>query len=167
MNKNDKFYTRISIIDYVATFIRKINEKEGRVFNLRHHAEEMYMLEFLNDPKYTTFKSMRVFDTDFYGWDKQTVNCVPSNLGSGRGYIFYFRCNGCYDQVKYLYEYSTLHSPLCRRCCGIKYNQPTRKARSLSRIFRKPYLSSEDKYTLIKRAGITREDIPDDVMPKK
>jgi len=166
MKKPDNAYTRISITDYVATFIQNMRQKEGRVFDTRHPANVAYMKELLNDPKYTTFKSVRDMSTRFYHWDRQDVDYVTSNLGSGRGAIFYFRCNGCYGRVKYLYEYSPLSSPLCRYCCGIKYKQPTRKGRSLSRIFRKPYLSSDDKYTLIKRAGITREDIPDDITSK-
>jgi hypothetical protein len=153
-------HSRIDITDYIARFIRNIREKEGRVFDLRHPAEVAYMKEFLDDPKYTTFKSMRDFTTGFYHWDKQKVDYVSSNLGSSRGFIFYFRCNGCYRRVKYLYEYSTLYSPLCHYCCGLKYRIPSRKERGLSRILRKPYLSSEDRYMLAKRAGITLDDIP-------
>ncbi len=161
-DKTEVAYPRIDITEYITTFKQKIRDKEGRVFNMNHWGEVMHMVELLNDPQNTTFKSSNKFTTGFYNWNKQKVDCIPSNLGEDRGYIFYFRCNGCYRRVRYLYEFSGLASPLCHRCCGLKYEQPSRKARGISRILRKPYFSSEDRYMLAKRAGITKEDLPID-----
>jgi hypothetical protein len=129
----------------------------GRVYDLRHPGEVRNMVEAMNKPENTTYKSRRDFRDGGYFWNEQRVDFVSSNLK--RGHIFYFRCNGCARRVKYLYEYSMLMSPLCRICCRLRYEQPSRKARYLSRLIRKPYLSSEAKYALIKRAGITIQDV--------
>ncbi len=151
-------FDRKDITDFVRAFVFYMRRTQGRVFDMRHHAQVKYMVELMNDPANTAFKSVRdVFGDGRPYWHEQGVDFVPSNLK--RGFIFYFRCNGCYRRVKYLYEFSTLQSPLCRICCHLHYEQPNRKARELSRLFRRPYLSVEAKYALIKRAGITIEDV--------
>jgi len=156
-------YLRICIGDYVRNFILDIRKKEGRVFNTNHPGEVAYMKELLNTSKYAEHKSTRDFNTGLYFWNEQKVDYVPSNLGSGKGYIFYFICNGCRQRVRYLYEYSTLNSPLCRICCRLGYETPPNRARELIRLLRKwhdPYYSSEVRYMIAKHAGITKEDIP-------
>lgn len=148
---------RFDITEYVHTFVMHMRNTRGRIFDRRRFGEVENMKELMNRPENTTFKSMRDFRDGGYFWDHQDVDFVPSNLK--RGYIFYFLCNGCGRRVKYLYEYSSLESPLCRICCRLSYQQPGRKARTLSRIIRKPSLSREEKFILIKQAGITLEDI--------
>jgi hypothetical protein len=150
---------RKDIVDYVRSFVWHARSTQGRVLNARYRAEAENMRELMNDPKNTTYKSIRDFRNGDYFWHHQKVDFVQSNLG--RGYIFYFRCNGCYRRVKYLYEYSLLESPLCRICCNLNYDykQPNRSMRNISRLLKKPYLSSEGKYMLIKQAGITQEDV--------
>jgi hypothetical protein len=150
-------YPRIYIGDYVRNFRMSIREKEGRIFKANDDSEIEYMKNCLNNPKYTTFKSIRDFQTGIPHWHEQKVDYAPSNLG--RGYIFYFVCNGCNRRVKHLYEYSMLESPVCRICCGLKYQAPTTMARKLSVLLRKPYFTFEDKQMIMRRAGITREDI--------
>jgi hypothetical protein len=152
---------RLSITDYVRKGVMEL-ERKGYRFNLAHPLEAKRLKELLNDPSNTSFKSIRGIE-GFYYWDEQKVDYVRSNLGYEKGPIFYFRCNGCARRVKYLYEYSSCHSPLCRKCCRLGYTYPTKKSRNLSRLLRKPYLSSEDKWALIKWAGITKEDIPENV----
>jgi hypothetical protein len=153
-------YGYFNIKGYVKAVIDDIHEKEGRVFRLNRPEEVKYLMEFLNNPAYTTFKSGRDSRTGKYFWNEQRVDCIPSNLGMGHGFISYFRCNGCNRRVKTLYEYSTLKSPLCRICLDLDYDVPSGKARELSRILRKPYFSISDKRTIIEKMGITREDIP-------
>jgi hypothetical protein len=149
----------LNITDYVRTGIMELKRK-GYCFNFGQHPLEAEKLrELLNDPKNTSFKSMRDME-GFYFWHEQKVDFVHSNLGYSKGPIFYFICNSCHKRVKYLYEYNSCYSPICRKCCRLGYKYPTRKAKDLSRILRKPYLSLEDKHWIIKRAGITREDIP-------
>jgi hypothetical protein len=149
---------RKDITDYVRAFTLHMREK-GHVFDTRHEGNVRYMVELMNKPENTTFKSVRDLQEDRYYWDYQKVDFVRSNLK--RGFIFYFVCNGCGRRVKYLYEYSVMRTPLCRICCRLDYEPPTRKARELSRLIRKPYLSSEAKYALIKKAGITEDDVRD------
>lgn len=155
-------YPRIDISEYVREFLFNV-KKQGGALNANHASGAIHMKELLNNPAYTTFKSIRDFRDGFFYWNEQKVDYVPSNLGRGRGYLFYFICNGCGRRIKYLYECTPLDTPLCRICCCLGYKEPSRKARYLSRLLRKSYLSSEAKYMLIKRAGITREDIPDEI----
>jgi hypothetical protein len=88
------------------------------------------MKELLDKPEYTTFKSMRDIQDGSRYWNEQKVDYTPSNLGSGRGYLFYFICNGCRRRVKYLYDYNFCHPPLCRTCCRIGYKAPTRRTKN-------------------------------------
>ena len=153
---------RIDISEYVREFIVQTRKKEGRLLNANHLVDAMRMKDRLNCPESTVYKSVRDIRTGFFYWNEQGVDYVPSNLGNGRGYLFYFICNGCGHRAKHLYEYSGIHSPLCRKCCHLHYRGPTRKERDLSRWGKKPYLSSEAKYMMAKRFGITKEDIPDE-----
>ena len=150
--------SRKDITEYVRSFVWYMRRSQGRVFDTRHRGNVEYMVELMSNPENTAFKSARDFlgDGQYY-WHEQRVDFVPSNLK--KGFIFYFRCNGCYRRVKYLYEYAVTKSPLCRICCRLPYRQPLRKERQLSRLINRPYLSSEAKYMLIKRAGITVEDV--------
>lgn len=150
---------RKDITDYVRSFVLHVRHGEGRVLKASHRGMAEYMKGLINLPENTTFKSMRDFRDGYYFWHDQKVDFVPSNLGQDRGFIFYFVCNGCGRRAKYLYEYSTIESPLCHVCCRLHYPAPSRRARDISRLLRKPYLSSEAKYMLIRRAGITAEDV--------
>ncbi len=153
---------RRDITDYIRTGLLHLQQK-GYRFNLSHPLEVKRLQELLNDPRNTTFKSAKDVSSGFCYWNEQRVDFIPSNLGKEHGFIFYFLCNSCHRRVKYLYEYNLCYSPLCRTCCRLKYKAPSRKARELSRLIRKPYLSVEAKYMLIKKAGIRKEDIPDDL----
>ncbi len=148
---------RRDITDYVRSFVWH-GRRQGRVLTSRHRAEAEIMKMLMNKPENTTYKSFRDHRDGDYYWHHQEVDFVVSNLG--RGCIFYFVCNGCRRRVKYLYEYSTLQSPLCRVCCRLQYPQPSRSARRLSRLIRQPHRSiAEAKSMLIKKLGITVEDV--------
>ena len=122
---------RKDITDYVRAFVWNMRQARGRVYNIRHRMEVQNMVEDMNKPSNTTFKSMRDFRGGDYFWHEQKVDFVASNLG--RGFIFYFRCNGCGRRVKYLYEYSMLDTPLCRICCRLRYEQPNPQHSNQSR----------------------------------
>lgn len=154
-------FPRINVSDYVRAFRRHIEHTQGRTIRGNHRGEAEHLRELLNIPENTTPKSFRDIQTGEYFWGEQRVEFVPSNLGNGRGQVWYFYCNRCGSRVKHLYEISMLSSPLCRTCCRLSYKQPKRKQRALSRLLNKPYLSSEAKYAIIKHAGITKEDVPD------
>lgn len=117
---------RIDIGDYIRRFFRDQKNKWWTSSSITSFKEAKNLKEFLNDPKNTTFKSMRDLDGLYY-WDDQDVDFVPSNLGEGKGYIFYFICIGCDRRVKYLYEYNMCRAPLCRTCCRLSYRTPLRK----------------------------------------
>jgi hypothetical protein len=156
----------INITDYIRQGIFELKRK-GLCFNFSHPLEAERLKQLLNDPRNTTFKSTRDPADGLYFWHEQNVTFIRSNLGHDKGAIFYFLCNSCHRRVKFLYEYSSCYPPLCRKCCRLGYKYPTRKSQDLSRILRKPYLSSEDKHWIIKRAGITKEDIPEDLKGEK
>jgi len=150
---------RIDISDYVRKHILFIEKNNGWSFNLASVHDVQQVKAILNLPENTSSKSIRSITDGEYYWHKQLVDFIPSNLG--KGYLFYFLCNKCEQRVKYLYQYSYCESPLCRTCCRLKYKAPSRKERSISRILRgRPMFSSEARYTLAMRAGITVDDLP-------
>lgn len=113
---------RIDITDYIQQFLierKKIELFTPKIANLE---QVSYIREELNRAENTTFKSFKDLHGLYY-WNVQKVDFVPSNLGEDRGFLFYFVCNGCERQVKYLYEYSSCESPLCRHCCHLKYRK--------------------------------------------
>lgn len=160
-HKNKGILERIiplNITDYIKQGIFELRRK-GICFNLSNPLEAGRLMDFINDPQNTSFKSGRDPMDGYYYWHEQKVDFVRSNLGNDKGSIFYFICNNCHKRVKYLYEYNSLYPPLCRKCCQLGYKYPNRKLRDLSRVLRKPYLSSEDRHWIIKRTGITKEDL--------
>lgn len=156
---------RFSSTDYVKSFARKIERTEGRTIRGHHLGEALHLQELLHIPENTASKTMLDMQTGEYFWGVQKLALVASNLGRGKGFVWYFICNGCRRRVKYLYEESTMRSPLCRHCCGFRYSQPSRKSRRLSRLLNKAYVSPEDKKTLIRLMGLTREDFSEEVLP--
>jgi hypothetical protein len=113
--------SRINISDYIRNCLAHIFPCADQpvMIKYREQAEEIKVLA--NIPYNTRFKSMRDLQTSQPYWNKQLVDFVPSNLG--KGYLFYFICNGCKRRVKYLYEWTTLDTPLCRTCCRIGYKR--------------------------------------------
>ena len=146
----------IAIKDYLDEFLESFYPNT-RV-RIRHNGEAMVVKEQINMPQNTMFKTPNGFGGQSY-WYEQKVDYVDSNLGSGKGVVFYFICNRCNRKAKYLYRLSYTDEPLCRVCSNLRYGQPNRKPRALSRLFNKPYLSSLDRYTIMKRANITKGDI--------
>jgi hypothetical protein len=150
---------RIVIADYLRAFLDELAQKEGkrREIKLGFQAESIKGL--MNMPKNTAFKSINDIRSGYPIWYEQEVDFVPSNLGKNKGFIFYFICNGCKRRTKYLYFPSMINEPLCRICCRLQYKQPNRRTRALSRLSNKEYLSTEQKYALMKRAEINKGDI--------
>ena len=159
MKRQLKAEDSIDISDYLIQFLRELpSVRNYKKRGIRSTWEANHIKELANDSRNTEFKSTRSVQGDFF-WAEQKVDFVPSNLGEGKGFVFYFLCNSCERRVKYLYYMSMISEPLCRTCCRLGYKQSTRKERSLSRLINRPYLSSEHKYLLMKEIGITREDI--------
>lgn len=150
---------RITIAEYMRAFLDELARKESRrtEINSRFQAERIKGL--MNMPENTAFKSINGIRSDYPYWHEQEVDFVPSNLGKDKGFIFYFICNSCGKRRKDLYFPSMINEPLCRVCCRLQYKQPNRKTRALSRIVNKPYISSDDKYALMKRLEVGEEDI--------
>lgn len=147
---------RIDITDYVQTFLLGFRKKHGNILNMSDSGNVGYVKTLLNSSENRICPYLEKFNGFFY-WNSQKVDFVSSNLH--KGYLFYFVCAYCDRRAKYLYRYRTYDQPSCRSCCKLGYVPPSRKTRSISRLARKPYLSSDDRYWLIQRAGITFEDL--------
>lgn len=147
---------RIDITDYVQTFLLGFRKKHGIALKINHQGEAEYLKKLLSVPENRICSPLET-ENGFFYWNTQKVDFVPSNLK--KGYLFYFVCIYCDQRVKYLYRHRTYNQPSCRTCCKLGYVPPSRKTRSLSRLARKPYFSSEDRYWIAKRVGITEADI--------
>jgi len=143
---------RIYIGDFLHSFYPYLSMPQ-----VRHQAEAEVIKTQVNTPNNPQFRHIEIVDGR-PRWGNQKIDYVKSNLRGDHGAIFYFRCNHCRGRAKYLY-FCYIYEPWCRTCCGLKYPQPSRKKRAISRALNKPYLSTETKYMLMKRAGITKEDI--------
>ena len=127
---------RIDITEYIRGCIQHIYTQNRRgKLTIRTQSEAERLKTLFNDRHNTTFKSMADIRHGRPYWDEQLVDYVPSNIGGG--YIFYFICNDCGRRVKYLYFYSYLYSPLCRKCVRLPYRQATRPERRVSRYMRR------------------------------
>lgn len=128
-HKNKEFLNRLErkdITEYVKTFLLELAELEKKLFiSINKSSEAARIKGLINIPENTTFKSLADIRSGIPYWDRQGIDYVASNLG--RGYIFYFVCNGCGRRAKYLYEYNTTLSPLCRMCCRITYRRKRSK----------------------------------------
>lgn len=151
---------RLDITDYVQTFMLNFKQKKGVLLKINYFDGADYLKQLLNSPENKICSPLESINEFFY-WSPQKVDFIPSNLGKNKGYVFYFICIYCETRVKYLYKYRTYESPMCRTCCKLGYVPPSRRARNISRLIRKPYLSSEAKYLIVKYAGITKKDVPE------
>ncbi len=153
---------KITIAEYLRIFLIELAKKEGQEVEVKSRFQAERIKGLIPDNE--IFRALADFRTGYPYWHKQEVDFVPSNLGKScfgkdRGFIFYFVCNGCGKRRKDLYYPSMVDEPLCRVCCRLQYKQPNRKTRSLSRIVNKPYFSTDDKYTLMKRLEVGKDDI--------
>jgi hypothetical protein len=112
---------RINITDYLRIFLLKLATKEKGSCNLSEKFQAERIKGLLNIANNTAFKSIGEIETGIPYWNEQRVDYVPSNLG--RGFLFYFICNQCGRRVKYLFEYSSIKEPVCRRCCRLSYKK--------------------------------------------
>ncbi len=149
----------IGISDYLRAFLQELYTMESSRTELRTLGEATRIKGLMNIPENTLFKSLKDMRSGQPYWYEQEVDFIPSNLGKNRGFTFYFICNSCQRRVRHLYFLSPFNEPLCRLCGHLHYKQPNRKTRGLSRLINKEYLSTEAKYTLMKRAEINKSDI--------
>lgn len=152
---NIRAIDRIQIEDFLSHFLQMSGPFGVKMRNRGEADVIREQINLQNNPQFWHIKSI---DGHSY-WSNQKVDFVESNLGAERGVIFYFLCNSCNRRTKYLYFLSYTREPLCRICYNLKYNQPNRKTRSLSRILHKPFPSTEDKYKIMKKIDPTKEDI--------
>lgn len=140
---------RIDISGYLRAFLDELSRLEGGRVSVNTDFDAMRITGLMNIPQNTTFKSVADLRTGRPYWEHQEVQCVPSNLGRGKGYIFYFICSRCNERTKYLYIYSELDPPLCRRCCRLPYKKTSyqkrkeslrRRQQALNDPFRGPFV---------------------------
>jgi hypothetical protein len=133
-------YRRVDLADKLIStdalfaFIKEVKakQKNGLVlpedmelkdYRIRTELEAYWVLTTLNTPQ-TQFNSLINLQVDRQYW--QRWDCVPSNLG--RGYLFYFVCDGCERLSRYLYAPAGQIKYLCRRCHKLSY--PTARQRA-------------------------------------
>ncbi|KKR46468.1 MAG: hypothetical protein UT82_C0012G0015 [Parcubacteria group bacterium GW2011_GWB1_40_14] len=153
------------IRNYLHLFLRDLAEKDNSLGKKLHVTDEwdaQRIKEIINIPKNTSFKSFADIRTGQPYWHEQEVTYIPSNLGKKKGFIFFFICNGCEKKVRRLYHRELVDSPVCRECCRLRYKKTNRSQRNVSRLLRRPILSTEAKYTVLeelKKKGVTSEDV--------
>jgi uncharacterized protein YjiS (DUF1127 family) len=158
-DRNIYNWSKISAGDYLLAFLDELSMIENKQVVLNNEAEIMRVIAILEGGANRSFERLRTIHRNFETWYEQKMKFTGSNLR--KGYIPYFVCNGCLRRAKYLYyqPYNSDNSPLCRNCNKLRYQQPKRRVRRLSRLLNRQYLSSEHKYQLIKDTGITAEDV--------
>lgn len=115
---------RIDISDYLRTFLHDLSKLENRPVEVKTELDALRIQGLMNNPKNTRFKSMNDLTSEQPYWKYQEVAYVPSNLGRGHGYLFYFICYSCERKTKYLYFHSYLEPPVCRKCQRLPYKRP-------------------------------------------
>jgi len=129
----ERLIERIDIYDYLRTFLRELSNKEEKQTEIKTELDALRVRDLMNIPANTTFKSLEDIRNEQPYWKHQKVDCIPSNLGRSRGYLFYFICNSCGRRVKFLYFHTYLESPMCRKCYRLPYTKSPYNQRKLSR----------------------------------
>lgn len=117
---------RISSTDFIVGFINEVRFNKGTQLDwledsrIRSEWEANTLLEWINNPdfKKTNNSLLNIQGTHDY---RQQMAYIPSNFGRGKGYIFYFICNGCERRVKYLYMLKNSSIFRCRECNKLRY----------------------------------------------
>ncbi|HCY17652.1 MAG: hypothetical protein UR62_C0001G0021 [Candidatus Nomurabacteria bacterium GW2011_GWF2_35_12] len=123
---------RIDIFDYVRSFVRELEQLENKKIKFNNEFEAFRVKALMNIPEKTKFKSVNDLRGNPY-WHFQEVDYVPSNLGKDRGVLFYFICSRCNRRIKYLYFYTEVEPPLCRKCCQLPYRPASYQERKIAR----------------------------------
>ena len=108
----ERLIERIDIYDYLRTFLRELSNKEEKQTEIKTELDALRVKDLMNVPTNTTFKSLENIRNGQPYWKYQEVDCIPSNLGRSRGYLFYFICNSCERRVKFLY-FHTKQGHIC------------------------------------------------------
>jgi len=114
---------RIDISDYLRLFLHDLSELEGKHVEVINELDALRIKGLMNNPQNTRFKSAADISSDQPYWKYQDVEYVPSNLGKGKGFIFYFICYGCERKTKYLYFHTYTEPPVCRKCQRLPYKR--------------------------------------------
>jgi len=132
----ERLIERINISDYLRTFLYELSDKEHKRTEIKTELDALRVKELMNIPDNTTFKSLSDIRGGQPYWKYQDVDCIPSNLGKSKGYIFYFICHRCERRVKFLYFHTYLEPPMCRKCYRLPYKQANYKERKRRESFR-------------------------------
>lgn len=119
----EEIIDRIDIFDYLRCFLHDLSIIENHPVEVKTDFDALRLKGLMNNPKNTRFKSAVDLTSGQPYWKYQDVEYIPSNLGKGRGFIFYFICYSCEKKAKYLYFTSYLEPPVCRKCCRLPYRQ--------------------------------------------
>lgn len=118
---------KISISDYLRRFLHDLSILEKNRVEIKTEFDAMRIKGLMDVPKNTTFKSINDLRTEQPYWKEQEVDYIPSNLGAGKGFIFYFLCWSCKRRTKHLYFHTYMEPPTCRICQRIPYRRPKQR----------------------------------------
>lgn len=124
-------YNQINISEYVKLCLMELSHIEGRRAKINTYPEAQRIKILMNDPQSILFKVLSDLELGFPCRSVHKVMCYPSNLGTNKGYVFFFICAGCGQRKKYLYVYNYVRPLLCRQCCRLPYRQINFKERKL------------------------------------
>jgi len=131
-NRRVDISQKINSTDTLFGFLKEVTNSELLLpsqvelsgCRIRTLDEATWVLNTINTPQ-SRYSSLRNIQSDGECW--QTWDFVPSNLG--KGYLFYFICDGCRERVKHLYNPDGQFRYLCRTCHGVSY--PTKRQQEI------------------------------------
>lgn len=116
---------RISSTAFIAGLIEEIRETDNihstwlQDSRVSDEKEADIIVDIVNNP--TVPQYCAILNIQGQHDYTQQITYVPSNLGRGKGYIFYFICNGCGQNTKYLYMLANGSIFRCRGCNRLRY----------------------------------------------
>jgi hypothetical protein len=119
---------RIKSTDAVFNFIQEVKDSDIVIpdnvlledYRIRTVHEADWILNSMNTP-HTFYSSLLSIQCIHQSW--QCFDYLYSNLG--RGFVFFFVCNGCRRRTLHLYMPDGLFTYLCRHCHKLSY--PTKQ----------------------------------------
>ena len=131
-NRRVDISQKIDSTDTLFGFLKEVKGSELllpsqvdlRDCRIRTLEEAIWVLNTINTSQ-SRYNSLRNIQSDGQCW--QTWDFVPSNLG--KGFLFYFVCDGCGGRVKHLYNPDGQFRYLCRICHGVSY--PTKRQQEI------------------------------------
>jgi len=114
----------INVKDTLFGFLKEVKESKQLLptavvledCRIKTNQEAVWVLNTLNTAQ-SRYSSLRNIYSQGQYWQRWALK--PSNLG--KGYVFYFICDGCERHARHLYCPDGQNRYLCRVCHGVSY----------------------------------------------